>query len=91
MTTEGPTKQVKRENEPQPSYNIPRNIFAAPEPINMMTGDSDNSMGRPLSNYGLNLSRDPSFINSDPGYLRAPSFNQQRSSNDFLYSSKTKL
>jgi hypothetical protein len=61
----------------------------AQAPINMMnTMPSEEALRRDLPEFSLGLSRGPSFRENDPSALRAPQLVQQKSSNDFLMSSK---
>jgi len=61
----------------------------APAPINMMTNEpSEEAFRRDLPDFNLGLTRGPSFMENDPNALRAPQLIQQKSSNDFLLSSK---
>lgn len=64
----------------------------APAPINMMTSEpSEESLRRDLPDFTLGLSRGPSYRENDLSALRAPQLIQQKSSNDFLLSSKERI
>jgi len=81
-----PKKHIKA--EPEPNYCLQQNVLSAQKPINLMNHDMPNEELRAdMQPFSMDLSRGPSFIESNPDILRLPSMHHQKSSNDFLFNS----
>jgi len=63
-------------------------VLSAQKPINLMNQDMPNEELRSdMQPFSMELSRGPSFMESNPDILRLPSMDRQKSSNDFLFNS----
>lgn len=81
-----PKKHIKA--EPEPNYCLQQNVLSAQKPLNLMNQDIPNEELRAdMQPFNMDLSRGPSFVESNPDFMRLPSMGRQKSSNDFLFNS----